>query len=112
MILTVFCQNIEKRGRTEETVAASTSRYSLRPRGEREVESQSAMEMKTQQGGPVRYRKNIGRNDSPYIEKRTRSDNWNARRRGDQQLDYQERNGASTSRSISLEILVGDANYK
>ncbi|GFX80382.1 uncharacterized protein TNCV_3931351 [Trichonephila clavipes] len=61
-------QYIEKRGRTEETVAASTSRYNLRPRGGREVESLPAMEMKTQQGGPVRSRKNRGRDDNPYIE--------------------------------------------
>ncbi|GFW06287.1 hypothetical protein TNCV_37611 [Trichonephila clavipes] len=35
-----------------------------------------------------------------------------ARRRGDQQQEDQERKGASTTRSISLEVLVGDANYK
>ncbi|GFV82817.1 uncharacterized protein TNCV_4147851 [Trichonephila clavipes] len=100
-----------KRGRTEETVAASTSRYNLRLRGGREVESRPAMEMKTQQGGLVRFRKIRGTNDSPYIEKRTRSDNWNARRRGDQQQEDQERKEASTNRSISLEVLVGDFNY-
>ncbi|GFX06523.1 hypothetical protein TNCV_3017571 [Trichonephila clavipes] len=36
--------------------------------------------MKTQQGGPVRSRKGRGKNDSPYIEERTRSSNKNARR--------------------------------
>ncbi|GFW72607.1 uncharacterized protein TNCV_3798351 [Trichonephila clavipes] len=107
----VICK-LRKRGRTEETVAASTSIYNLRPRGDRKVESRPAMERKTQQGGPVRSRKSSGMNDSPYIEKRTRSGNWNARRRGDQQEEDQERKGASTSRSISLEVLVGDANYK
>ncbi|GFW09686.1 hypothetical protein TNCV_1393871 [Trichonephila clavipes] len=68
--------------------------------------------MKAQQGGPFRSRKSRGRNDSPYIEKRTRSDKWNARRRGDQQQEDQEKKGASISLSISLEVLVGDANYK
>ncbi|GFX79191.1 uncharacterized protein TNCV_4747751 [Trichonephila clavipes] len=57
--------------------------YNLRPRGRREVESRPAMEMKTQQGGPVRSRKGRGRKDNPYIEERTRSGNRNARRRGD-----------------------------
>ncbi|PRD29114.1 UNVERIFIED_CONTAM: hypothetical protein NCL1_30375 [Trichonephila clavipes] len=98
--------------RREETVAPKTSGYNLRPRGGKGVESRPAMEMKTQQGGPVRARKSKGRNYNPYIEKRTRSDNRNARRRGDQQRRDQERKGASTSRSIFLEVLVGYTNYK
>ncbi|GFW83233.1 retrovirus-related Pol polyprotein from transposon 297 [Trichonephila clavipes] len=36
-------------------------------------------------GGPVRSRKGTERNDSPYIEERTRSSNKNDRRGGDQQ---------------------------
>ncbi|GFX91541.1 hypothetical protein TNCV_3681271 [Trichonephila clavipes] len=40
--------------RTEKTVEPSTKGYNLRPRGGRGVESRPAMEMKTQQGGPVR----------------------------------------------------------
>ncbi|GFS66595.1 uncharacterized protein TNCV_228861 [Trichonephila clavipes] len=86
-----------RKRRTQEKVAAGMSRYNLRPRGGREVESQPPMEKKTQQREPVRSRKSRGRNDNPYIEKRTRSDNWNARRRGDQQQEDQERKGASTS---------------
>ncbi|GFX14462.1 uncharacterized protein TNCV_1616451 [Trichonephila clavipes] len=70
------------------------------------------MEMKAQQGGPVRSRKGRGRKDNPYIEERTRSVNRIARRRGDQQLEDQERKGASTRRSLSLEVLVGNANYE
>ncbi|GFU49561.1 uncharacterized protein TNCV_1590981 [Trichonephila clavipes] len=101
-----------KKRRTQDKVAASENRYYLRPRGGREVESRPAMEMKTQQGGPVRSRKSKGRNDNPYIEERTRSGNRNARRRGDQQREGQERKGASTRRSLSLEVLVGNANYK
>ncbi|GFX06308.1 hypothetical protein TNCV_505281 [Trichonephila clavipes] len=61
------------------------------------------MERKTQQGGPVRSRKGRGRNDNPYIEERTRSGNRNARRRGDQQREEQERKGEST-RSYVLGI--------
>ncbi|GFW85089.1 uncharacterized protein TNCV_3248291 [Trichonephila clavipes] len=101
-----------KKSQREETVAPSTSGYNLRPRGRRGVESRPAMEMKTQQGGPVRARKSKGRNYNPYIEERTRSDNRSARRRGDQQRKDQERKGASTRRSISLEVLVEDTNYK
>ncbi|GFU36451.1 hypothetical protein TNCV_484541 [Trichonephila clavipes] len=47
------------------------------------------------EGGPVRSRKGRGRNDSPYIEERTRSNNRNARRGGDQQR--QERKGACSA---------------
>ncbi|GFW96504.1 uncharacterized protein TNCV_4358261 [Trichonephila clavipes] len=101
-----------KKSRTEKTVAPSTSGYILRPRDGRGVESRPAMEMKTQQRGPVRARKSKGRKYNPYIKERTRSDNRNARRRGNQQRRDQERKGASTSRSISLEVLVRDANYK
>ncbi|GFS99769.1 uncharacterized protein TNCV_1095761 [Trichonephila clavipes] len=57
-----------KKRRTQDKVAASTNRYNLRPRGGREVESRPAMEMKTQQGEPVRSRKGRGKNDNPYIE--------------------------------------------
>ncbi|GFY08999.1 uncharacterized protein TNCV_4661901 [Trichonephila clavipes] len=69
-------------------------------------------ERKTQQGGPVRSRKGRERNDSPYIEERTRSSNKNARRGGDQQRQDQERRGTCTKKSLSLEVLVGNANYK
>ncbi|GFY22979.1 hypothetical protein TNCV_2182401 [Trichonephila clavipes] len=66
----------------------------------------------TQQGGPVRYRKGRGRNDSPYIEERIRSSNKNARRGGDEQRQDQEMRGTCTKKSLSLEVLVGNANYK
>ncbi|GFW51365.1 uncharacterized protein TNCV_3254941 [Trichonephila clavipes] len=69
-------------------------------------------ERKTQQGRPVRSRKGRERNDSPYIEKRTRSSNKNARRGGDQQRQDQERRVTCTKKSLSLEVLVGNANYK
>ncbi|GFW35808.1 uncharacterized protein TNCV_727431 [Trichonephila clavipes] len=66
----------KKKGRKrpkQDKVAVRTNRYNLRPRGGREVESRPAVEMKTQQGGPVRSMKSRGRNDNPYIEERTRS---------------------------------------
>ncbi|GFS58295.1 retrovirus-related Pol polyprotein from transposon opus [Trichonephila clavipes] len=72
--------------------------------GKRE-ESRPTIERKAQQGGPVRSRKGRERNDSPYIEERTRSSNKNARRGGDQQRQDQERRGTWTKKSLSLEVL-------
>ncbi|GFV12017.1 uncharacterized protein TNCV_669481 [Trichonephila clavipes] len=103
---------IGKKRRTQDKVAVSTNRYNFRPRGGREVESRLAMEMKTQQGGPVRSRQGRGRKDKPYIEERTRSGNRKAKRRDDQQREDQERKGVSTRRSLSLEVLLGNTNYK
>ncbi|GFW63173.1 uncharacterized protein TNCV_581131 [Trichonephila clavipes] len=93
-----------KKSRTEKTVTPTTSGYNLRPRNGKGMES--TIERKTQQGGPVRSRKGRGRNDSPYIEERTRSSNKNARRGGDQQRQGQERRGACTKKSLSLEVLL------
>ncbi|GFV62232.1 uncharacterized protein TNCV_2035091 [Trichonephila clavipes] len=91
----------------------NTSSYNLRPRSGRRLESRSTMEMKTQRGGPVRARESKGRNYSSFIEEQTRSGNKNTRRRGDQQQKDQERKrGANASRTISLEVLVGETNYK
>ncbi|GFT19017.1 uncharacterized protein TNCV_3212481 [Trichonephila clavipes] len=100
-----------KKSRTEKTVTPTTSGYNLRPRNGKGVESRPTIERKTQQRGPVRSRKGRGRNDSPYIEERTRSSNKNARQGGDQQRQDQERRGVCTKKSLSLEILVGNANY-
>ncbi|GFY23361.1 uncharacterized protein TNCV_3940571 [Trichonephila clavipes] len=101
-----------KKSRTEKTVTPTTSSYNLRPRNGKGGESRPTIERKSQQGGPVRSRKGRGRNDSPYIEERTRSSNKNARRGGDQQWQDQERRGACTKKSLSLEVLVGNSNYK
>ncbi|GFT83731.1 uncharacterized protein TNCV_3891111 [Trichonephila clavipes] len=101
-----------QKSRREETVAPTTSGYNLRPRIGKREESRPTIERKTQQGGPVRSRKGKERNDSPYIEERTRSSNKNARREGDQQRQDQERRGTCTKKSLSLEVLVGNANYK
>ncbi|GFV90426.1 uncharacterized protein TNCV_50011 [Trichonephila clavipes] len=101
-----------KKRRTQDKVAVSVNRYNLRPRGGREVESQPAIERKSEQGGPVRSRKGRGRNDNPYNEERTRSNDRNASRGGDQQRQDQVRKGACTRRSLSLEVLVEYANYK
>ncbi|GFU87033.1 uncharacterized protein TNCV_1586211 [Trichonephila clavipes] len=100
------------KNRKEETVTPTTSCYNLRARNRKRVESRSTIERKTQQGGTVRSRKGKERNDSPYIEERTRSSNKNARRGGDKQRQDQERKGACTRKSLSLEVLVGNANYK
>ncbi|GFX09759.1 uncharacterized protein TNCV_653581 [Trichonephila clavipes] len=101
-----------KKSRREETVTPTTSGYNLRPRIGKREESRPTIERKAQQGGPVRSRKGRERNDSPYIEERTRSSNKNARRGGDQQWQDQERRGTWTKKSLSLEVLVGNANYK
>ncbi|GFW92395.1 uncharacterized protein TNCV_4920241 [Trichonephila clavipes] len=74
-----------KENRREETVTPTTSGYNLRPRSGKRLEFRPTIERKTQQGGPVQSRKGRGRNDSPYIEERTRSNNRNVRRGGDQQ---------------------------
>ncbi|GFX94763.1 uncharacterized protein TNCV_1636251 [Trichonephila clavipes] len=101
-----------KKNRREETVTPTTSGYNLRPRkGERE-ESRLNIERKTQQGGSVQSRKSREKNDSLYIEERTRSSNKNARRGRDPQRQDQERRGTCTKKSLSLEVLVGNANYK
>ncbi|GFX65640.1 hypothetical protein TNCV_4093351 [Trichonephila clavipes] len=65
--VTVNVDQKEKPNR--KTVASSTSGYNLRPRGGRVVESRLAMEMKTQQGGPIRARRSRGRNYSPPTSK-------------------------------------------
>ncbi|GFT81157.1 uncharacterized protein TNCV_3882611 [Trichonephila clavipes] len=79
--------------RREETVTPTTSGYNLRPRSRKRVESRPTIERNTQQGGPFRSRKGRGRNDSLYIEERTRSNNSNARQGGDRQRQDQERKG-------------------
>ncbi|GFV29106.1 uncharacterized protein TNCV_4601381 [Trichonephila clavipes] len=101
-----------EKSRREEKVTHPTSGYNLRPRIGKREESRPTIERKTQQGGPVRSRKGRERNDSPYIEERTRSSNKNARRGGDQQRQDQERRGTCIKKSLSLEVLVGNANYK
>ncbi|GFW50841.1 uncharacterized protein TNCV_3591231 [Trichonephila clavipes] len=101
-----------KKSRREETVTLTTIVYNLRPQSGKRVESRPTIERKTQQGEPVRFRKSRGRNDNPYIEEGRRSNNKNARRRGDQQRQDQERKVVCTNKSLSLEVLVGNANYK
>ncbi|GFU52195.1 uncharacterized protein TNCV_4186441 [Trichonephila clavipes] len=98
--------------RKEKPKGRDSSGYNLRPRIGKREESRPTIERNIQQGGPVRSRKGRERNDSPYIEERTRSSNKNARRGGDQQRQDQERRGTWTNKSLSLEVLVGNANYK
>ncbi|GFX71021.1 transposon Tf2-6 polyprotein [Trichonephila clavipes] len=66
-------QKYSRKRPKQDKVAVSTNRYDLRHRGGREVESQPAMEMKTQKGGPGRSRKGRARKDNTYIDERTRS---------------------------------------
>ncbi|GFU65304.1 hypothetical protein TNCV_315131 [Trichonephila clavipes] len=101
-----------QKGSEHRKVTSTTSGYNLRPRKGKREESRQTIERKTQQGGPVRSRKGRERNDSPYIEERTKSSNKNARRGGDQERQDQERRGTCTKKSLSLELLVGNANYK
>ncbi|GFV28565.1 uncharacterized protein TNCV_3985161 [Trichonephila clavipes] len=88
-----YLPKYRKKSQREETVTPTTSGYNLRPRIGKREESRPTIERKAQQGGPVRSRKGRERNDSPYIEERTRSSNKNARRRGDQLRQDQERRG-------------------
>ncbi|GFX44282.1 uncharacterized protein TNCV_4376701 [Trichonephila clavipes] len=101
-----------KKEKPKGRVTPTTSGYNLRPRRGKREESRLTIERKTQQGGPVRSRKGRERNDSPYIEERTRLSNKNARRGGDQQQQDQEKRGTCTKKSLSLEVLVGNANCK
>ncbi|GFW54372.1 retrovirus-related Pol polyprotein from transposon opus [Trichonephila clavipes] len=102
-----------KKSRREETVTPTIRGYNLRPRIGRREESRPTIERKTQQGGgPVRSRKGRERKDSPYIEERTRSSHKNATQESDQQRQDQERRRTCTKKSLSLEVLVGNANYK
>ncbi|GFT35444.1 uncharacterized protein TNCV_922611 [Trichonephila clavipes] len=101
-----------KKSRREETVTPPQTATTLYHELKKREESRPTIERKTEQGGPSRFRKGRERNDSPYIEERTRSSNKNARRGGDQQRQDQERRGTWTKKSLSLEVLVGNFNYK
>ncbi|GFX33712.1 retrovirus-related Pol polyprotein from transposon 297 [Trichonephila clavipes] len=70
-------------------------------------------EKRKQQGGPVRARGIQEHQYSPYIEQQSKSSSRNTRNRSGQQQNYQERKGGANNNScISLEVLVGDINYK
>ncbi|GFY09813.1 hypothetical protein TNCV_3697751 [Trichonephila clavipes] len=69
--------------------------------------------MRTQQGGSVRARKSREHYYSPHFEEQARSSSKNTRSRSSQQQNCQNRKeGANSNRSLSLEVLVGDVNYK
>ncbi|GFY26766.1 hypothetical protein TNCV_4375121 [Trichonephila clavipes] len=103
---------LRKKNPGKEKVTPTTSGYNLRPRKGKREESRLTIERKTQQRGPVRSRKGRERNYSPYFEERTLSSNKNPRRGGDQQRQDQERRGTCTKKTLSLEVLVGNGNYK
>ncbi|GFX06138.1 uncharacterized protein TNCV_641851 [Trichonephila clavipes] len=91
----------------------STSGYNLRPRRGSKVESRPTNEKKTQQGGPVRVKRSRDHQYSTYSEEQARSSSRNTRSRISKQQNCQKRKGeANCNRSISLEVLVGDVNYK
>ncbi|GFU24958.1 uncharacterized protein TNCV_340031 [Trichonephila clavipes] len=102
-----------KKVRTKETVMPSTSGYNLRPRRGTKVESLPTNEKRIQQGGPVRVRRSRDHQYRPYIEEQAKSSSRNTRSRSSQQQNCQKRKGeANSNTSISLEVLVGDINYK
>ncbi|GFW10405.1 uncharacterized protein TNCV_5097561 [Trichonephila clavipes] len=103
---------LRKKSRREQTVTPTTSGYNLKTRIGKREESRPSIERKTPQGGLSQSRKGRERNDSPYIEERTRSSNKNARRGGDPQRQDQESRGTWAKKSLSLEVLVGNANCK
>ncbi|GFW03425.1 hypothetical protein TNCV_1739751 [Trichonephila clavipes] len=61
---------LRNKNRREETVTPTTSGFNLRPRNGKREESRLTIERKTQQGGPVRYRKDRERNYSPHTSKK------------------------------------------
>ncbi|GFX96771.1 hypothetical protein TNCV_1648061 [Trichonephila clavipes] len=73
-------------------------------------ESLPTNEIRTQQEGPVQARKSREHHYSPYIEQQARPSSKNTR--SSQQQNCQEKEGANSNRSISLEVLVGGINYK
>ncbi|GFW02711.1 uncharacterized protein TNCV_5027931 [Trichonephila clavipes] len=65
-------QGPRKKYRGDEVVMPITSGYNLRPRNGARVKSRPIIEMKTQQGGPVRARNSRGKHYRPYIEEQAR----------------------------------------
>ncbi|GFY02634.1 hypothetical protein TNCV_3505141 [Trichonephila clavipes] len=92
-----------KKHRTQDKVAVSENRYNLRPRCGREVEFRPALEMKTQQGGPVRSRKSRGRNDNPY---KIRQQEYQTERVTDLEV-YAENSGVSLNLNANLYLYKG-----
>ncbi|GFV31908.1 retrovirus-related Pol polyprotein from transposon 17.6 [Trichonephila clavipes] len=100
-----------KKSQKEETVTLTTSGYNLRPRNRKRLESRPTIERKTQQGGPVRSRKGRGRNDGPT----SKSEQDQATRIPDEEVinnGKTRRRKERVRESLSLEVLVGNANYK
>ncbi|GFX87051.1 hypothetical protein TNCV_2636911 [Trichonephila clavipes] len=91
----------------------NTSRYNLRHRKGAKVESRPSSVKRIQQEAPVRSEKgNREQQYNPYTEEQ-RSDCRSTRSRRCQQQHCQERTGeVNRRRSHSLEVLVGDVNYK
>ncbi|GFV93344.1 transposable element Tcb2 transposase [Trichonephila clavipes] len=74
-----------KRYKGDEIVMPNTIRYNLRRNKDSKGESRPTIEMRTQQGGPVRAWKSRENHYSPYIEEQASSRSKNIRRRNQQQ---------------------------
>ncbi|GFU74471.1 uncharacterized protein TNCV_1521231 [Trichonephila clavipes] len=90
----------------------STSGHNLTPGRGPKVDSRPTIEMRTQQRGPVRAKKSRENLYSPYIKEQARPSRKNTKRSSQQQNFRERKEGANSNRSISLEDLVGDVNYK
>ncbi|GFX69473.1 uncharacterized protein TNCV_380421 [Trichonephila clavipes] len=91
----------------------SSSFEGVRPRSNMSQYSRNNDEKRTHQRGPVRSRGRREQQYTPYSMEQGRSCGLSARSRRAQQQQRQERSGGSNSRrSQSLEVLIGDVNYR
>ncbi|GFV58395.1 hypothetical protein TNCV_1657571 [Trichonephila clavipes] len=88
-----------KRCRRDETLMPSTCCYHLRPRRGAKGESRPSNEKRTQQGGPVRSRRNREQHYSPYAEEKIRPGGRSTRSRRGRQQHCQERTGGVCEQS-------------
>ncbi|GFU23514.1 uncharacterized protein TNCV_3537291 [Trichonephila clavipes] len=94
----------------DEIVKPSTSGYNLRPRRGIKVESRPNIEMRTQKED--QFEPGKAKKITTYIEEQARSSSKRTRRSSQQQNCQKRKGGVNSNRSISLEVIVGDANYK
>ncbi|GFU76097.1 uncharacterized protein TNCV_677761 [Trichonephila clavipes] len=87
-----------KKGQREETAIPGTSRYNLRPKRGKKMESRPSSEKRTHQRRPVRSTGRREQQYSPYSVEQGRSCGLSARSRRAQQPQRQERSGGSNSR--------------
>ncbi|GFU85763.1 retrovirus-related Pol polyprotein from transposon gypsy [Trichonephila clavipes] len=114
-VVWTFCQGTllkcpRKIYRGDEIVKPSTSGYNLRPRRGIKVESRPNIEMRTQKED--QFEPGKAKKITTYIEEPARSSSKRTRRSSQQQNCQKRKGGVNSNRSISLEVIVGDANYK